>query len=151
MSFTGKGIYDVDAFTAALEGKVPESAMLNHDLFEGIFARTGLVTDVELFEEFPAHFEAAAARQHRWARGDWQLLPVDPRPGPHPGRRPPARAHPRDRPLQDARQPAADAAGSGRLPHPAGRRGPARRLAREWTGFVLATMALPACLGSRPR
>ena len=74
-SFTGKGIYDVDAFTAALAGKVPESAMLSHDLFEGIFARAGLVTDVELFEEFPAHFEAAAARQHRWARGDWQLLP----------------------------------------------------------------------------
>ena len=74
-SFTGKGIYDVDAFTAALAGKVPENALLSHDLFEGIFARAGLVTDVELFEEFPSHFEAAAARQHRWARGDWQLLP----------------------------------------------------------------------------
>ncbi|HEX4964128.1 MAG TPA: glucoamylase family protein [Thermoanaerobaculia bacterium] len=74
-SFTGKGIYDVDAFTAALDGKVPADRLLSHDLFEGIFARAGLVTDVELFEEFPAHFEAAAARQHRWARGDWQLLP----------------------------------------------------------------------------
>jgi cyclic beta-1,2-glucan synthetase len=74
-SFTGKGIYDVDAFMAALDGKVPDSAMLSHDLFEGVFARAGLVTDIELFEEFPAHFEAAAARQHRWARGDWQLLP----------------------------------------------------------------------------
>ncbi|HYH47580.1 MAG TPA: glycosyl transferase, partial [Thermoanaerobaculia bacterium] len=74
-SFTGKGIYDVDAFTAALAGKVPDSSLLSHDLFEGVFARAGLVTDVELFEEFPSHFEAAAARQHRWARGDWQLLP----------------------------------------------------------------------------
>jgi len=74
-SFTGKGIYDVDAFTAALDGKVPDNRLLSHDLFEGIFARAGLVTDIELFEEFPAHFEAAAARQHRWARGDWQLLP----------------------------------------------------------------------------
>jgi cyclic beta-1,2-glucan synthetase len=74
-SFTGKGIYDVDAFAAALDGKVPEGALLSHDLFEGTFARAGLVTDVELFEEFPAHFQAAAARQHRWARGDWQLLP----------------------------------------------------------------------------
>ena len=53
-SYTGKGIYDVDAFTAALDGKVPESRMLSHDLFEGIFARAGLVTDIELFEEFPA-------------------------------------------------------------------------------------------------
>jgi cyclic beta-1,2-glucan synthetase len=74
-SFTGKGIYDVDAFQAALAGKVPDDRLLSHDLFEGIFARAGLTTDIELFEEFPSHFEAAAARQHRWARGDWQLLP----------------------------------------------------------------------------
>ncbi|HVB56534.1 MAG TPA: glucoamylase family protein [Candidatus Acidoferrales bacterium] len=74
-SYTGKGIYDVDAFQAALTDKVPENTLLSHDLFEGIFARTALVTDIELFEEFPLHYEAAAARQHRWARGDWQLLP----------------------------------------------------------------------------
>ncbi|MGZ8518578.1 MAG: GH36-type glycosyl hydrolase domain-containing protein [Candidatus Binatia bacterium] len=49
--------------------------MLSHDLFEGIFARAGLVTDIEFFEEFPAHYEVAVVRQHRWARGDWQLLP----------------------------------------------------------------------------
>jgi cyclic beta-1,2-glucan synthetase len=74
-SYTGKGIYDVDAFELAMRGKVPENALLSHDLFEGIFARVALATDVELFEEFPSHFEASAARQHRWARGDWQLLP----------------------------------------------------------------------------
>ena len=74
-SYTGKGIYDVDAFEAALAGRVPEGTLLSHDLFEGLFARAGLVTDVELFEEFPARYEVAAARQHRWARGDWQLLP----------------------------------------------------------------------------
>jgi cyclic beta-1,2-glucan synthetase len=74
-SYTGKGIYDVDAFEAALAGRVPENALLSHDLFEGIVARAGLVTDIELFEEFPSHYEVAAARQHRWARGDWQLLP----------------------------------------------------------------------------
>ena len=74
-SYTGKGIYDIDAFESALADKVPENALLSHDLFEGIFARTALATDVELFEEFPMHYEAAAARQHRWARGDWQLLP----------------------------------------------------------------------------
>ena len=74
-SYTGKGIYDVDAFAAALAGRVPENSLLSHDLFEGIFARAGLVTDIELFEEFPSHYEVAAARQHRWARGDWQLLP----------------------------------------------------------------------------
>jgi cyclic beta-1,2-glucan synthetase len=74
-SYTGKGIYEVDAFEAALAGRVPENTLLSHDLFEGIFARAGSVTDVELFEEFPARYEVGAARQHRWARGDWQLLP----------------------------------------------------------------------------
>ncbi|MGH7307369.1 MAG: GH36-type glycosyl hydrolase domain-containing protein [Candidatus Rokuibacteriota bacterium] len=74
-TYTGKGIYDVDAFEAALAGRGPENALLSHDLFEGIFARAGLVTDVELFEEFPSRYEVAAARQHRWARGDWQLVP----------------------------------------------------------------------------
>jgi len=74
-SYTGKGIYDIDAFEAALAGKVPANALLSHDLFEGIFARVALATDIELFEEFPSRYEAVAARQHRWARGDWQLLP----------------------------------------------------------------------------
>ena len=74
-SFTGKGIYDIDAFELALAGKVGDNTMLSHDLFEGIFARAALATDIELFEEFPSNYEAASARQQRWARGDWQLLP----------------------------------------------------------------------------
>ncbi|MQA65133.1 MAG: glycosyl transferase [Alphaproteobacteria bacterium] len=74
-SYTGKGIYDVDAFEAALAGRVPESTLLSHDLFEGIFARAGLASDVEVVEEFPARYDVAALRFHRWARGDWQLLP----------------------------------------------------------------------------
>jgi cyclic beta-1,2-glucan synthetase len=74
-SYTGKGIYDIDAFEAALAGRVPENALLSHDLFESLFARTCLVSDIEFFEMAPANYLAAAARQHRWARGDWQLLP----------------------------------------------------------------------------
>ncbi|OWT66430.1 GH36-type glycosyl hydrolase domain-containing protein [Candidimonas nitroreducens] len=74
-SYTGKGIYDVDAFETALAGRIPENAILSHDLFEGIFARCGLVTDVEFFEDFPSNYQVAAARGHRWMRGDWQLLP----------------------------------------------------------------------------
>ena len=74
-SYTGKGIYDVDAFEAALHGRVPESTLLSHDLFEGIFARAGLASDVEVVEEFPPRYDVAALRHHRWARGDWQLLP----------------------------------------------------------------------------
>ncbi len=74
-SFAGKGIYDVDAFEAALHAKIPENAMLSHDLFEGVFARAALVTDVEVVEEYPERYAVDASRQHRWTRGDWQLLP----------------------------------------------------------------------------
>ena len=72
--FTGKGLYDVDAFMAALEGRVPENTLLSHDLFEGVHARTGLVTDVEVVDDYPASVLAFARRQHRWVRGDWQIL-----------------------------------------------------------------------------
>jgi hypothetical protein len=72
--FTGKGLYDVDAFSAALEGRVPEYALLSHDLFEGIYARTALVSDVELVDDYPGNVLAHARRQHRWVRGDWQIL-----------------------------------------------------------------------------
>ena len=74
-SFAGKGIYDVDAFEAALRGRIPDSTLLSHDLFEGIFARAGLASDVEVVEDFPDRYDVSSARHHRWARGDWQLLP----------------------------------------------------------------------------
>jgi cyclic beta-1,2-glucan synthetase len=72
--FTGKGLYDVDAFTAALEGVVPENALLSHDLFEGLHARVALVSDVELVDDYPSSVLSHARRQHRWVRGDWQIL-----------------------------------------------------------------------------
>jgi cyclic beta-1,2-glucan synthetase len=72
--FTGKGLYDVDAFTAALENRVPENAVLSHDLFEGLFARTALVSDIEVVDDYPSSVLAHARRQHRWVRGDWQIL-----------------------------------------------------------------------------
>jgi cyclic beta-1,2-glucan synthetase len=74
-SYAGKGIYDVDAFEAALADRAPDSTLLSHDLFEGVFARAGLASDVEVVEEFPARYDVGAIRHHRWARGDWQLLP----------------------------------------------------------------------------
>ena len=74
-SYTGKGIYDVDFFETVLAGRIPENSILSHDLFEGIFSRTGFLSDVEFFEEFPSHAIVAFSRSHRWARGDWQLLP----------------------------------------------------------------------------
>ena len=72
--FTGKGLYDVDAFRGALEGRVPENALLSHDLFEGLHARTALVSDVEVVDDFPTSVLAHARRQRRWVRGDWQIL-----------------------------------------------------------------------------
>ncbi|MDP1821897.1 MAG: glucoamylase family protein [Archangium sp.] len=72
--FTGKGLYDVDAFNSAVDGRVPENALLSHDLFEGLYARTALVSDVELVDDYPSNLLAHARRQHRWVRGDWQIL-----------------------------------------------------------------------------
>src|SRR5258707_7988572 len=72
--FTGKALYDVDAFAASLDGRVPENALLSHDLFEGLYARTALVTDVEVVDDYPASVLVHARRQHRWVRGDWQIL-----------------------------------------------------------------------------
>jgi cyclic beta-1,2-glucan synthetase len=73
-SYVGKGIYDVDAFEAALAGRVPENSLLSHDLFEGLYARAGLCTDIDLVDDYPSHYLAFAARQHRWVRGDWQIV-----------------------------------------------------------------------------
>jgi cyclic beta-1,2-glucan synthetase len=72
--FTGKGLYDVDAFMASLDEAVPENTLLSHDLFEGLHARVALVSDVEFVDEYPSSVLAHARRQHRWIRGDWQIL-----------------------------------------------------------------------------
>ncbi|MBO9135556.1 protein ndvB [Rhizobium sp. B230/85] len=74
-TFTGKGLYHVDAFENALRGKIDENSVLSHDLLEGSMARCALVTDCELVEDYPIRYEVEVSRQHRWARGDWQLLP----------------------------------------------------------------------------
>ncbi len=74
-TFTGKGLYHVDAFENSLKGKIDENSVLSHDLLEGSMARCALVTDCELVEDFPIRYEVEVSRQHRWARGDWQLLP----------------------------------------------------------------------------
>ena len=110
--FTGKGLYDVDAFAAALEGRVPENALLSHDLFEGLYARTALVTDVEVVDDYPSSVLAHARRQHRWVRGDWQILwwlfPFVPSPYGSAAQSPAAHLA-----LEDPRQPAAQPDGAG--------------------------------------
>ena len=74
-SYSGKGIYDITTFEAALANRVGDNRLLSHDLYEGSYARCGLASDVEVVEEYPSRYGVATARQHRWTRGDWQLLP----------------------------------------------------------------------------
>ncbi len=154
-SYTGKGIYDVDVFEAALERRIPEDTLLSHDLLEGIFARAGLVSDIEVVEQFPSRYDVAAARQHRWARGDWQLLPWIIGRGPQSGGDSQRRAIPlvgRWKMLDNLRRtlsaPAVFLAllAGWMLPVSA---------AAIWSGFVIATFAIPplipAVLGIVPR
>jgi cyclic beta-1,2-glucan synthetase len=73
-SFIGKGIYDVDAFEQVLKGRFHENRILSHDLIEGCYARSGLISDVQLYEEYPSRYSADVSRRRRWIRGDWQIL-----------------------------------------------------------------------------
>jgi cyclic beta-1,2-glucan synthetase len=73
-SFAGKGIYEVDAFERATHGRFPENTLLSHDLIEGTYCRAALVTDLQLFDDYPTRYLAFTRRKHRWIRGDWQLL-----------------------------------------------------------------------------
>jgi cellobiose phosphorylase len=72
-SFIGKGIYDVDAFEQSVKNKFPDNRILSHDLLEGCYARSGLLTDVQLYEQFPSLYSADVSRRFRWMRGDWQI------------------------------------------------------------------------------
>ncbi|MFH1799852.1 MAG: glycosyltransferase family 2 protein, partial [Candidatus Omnitrophota bacterium] len=74
-SFIGKGLYDVDAFEKSMESRFPENFILSHDLLEGCYARSGLVTDVQFYEEYPPGYLKDSSRRHRWIRGDWQIVP----------------------------------------------------------------------------
>ncbi|KAI9432816.1 hypothetical protein F5148DRAFT_1295637, partial [Russula earlei] len=72
-SFIGKGIYDVDAFELTLNNRFPENRILSHDLLEGCYARAGLMSDVQLYEQYPSRYSTDMKRRHRWIRGDWQI------------------------------------------------------------------------------
>ena len=59
----------------ATRGRFPEDALLSHDLIESAYARAALVTDVEVFDDYPTRYLTYTRRKHRWIRGDWQLVP----------------------------------------------------------------------------
>lgn len=73
-SFVGKGIYDVDIFVQSTVNACPENLVLSHDLLEGCYARSGLLSEVLLYEQYPNNYLSDVARRTRWIRGDWQLL-----------------------------------------------------------------------------
>jgi hypothetical protein len=73
-SFTGKGIYEVKVFQEVLEHRFPCNAILSHDMIEGAYARAGLVSDIEVVDDYPSHMSAFSRRKHRWVRGDWQIV-----------------------------------------------------------------------------
>ena len=73
--YAGKGIYDPAVLRAVLHERFPENSLLSHDLIEGLYARVGLLSDVEVVDSYPSTYAAWAARQHRWVRGDWQVSP----------------------------------------------------------------------------
>ncbi len=85
-SFTGKGLLNVQAMHTVLSGRLPPGQVLSHDLLEGSIARCAAVTDITVIEDAPFHADVAAARLHRWTRGDWQLLPFLLHPGRYPMR-----------------------------------------------------------------
>jgi cyclic beta-1,2-glucan synthetase len=145
-SYAGKGIYDVDAFESALAGRVPENALLSHDLFEGSFARAGLASDVEVVDEFPSRYDVASSRLHRWSRGDWQLLPWILGRGDRSDGKPKRSALPpigRWKMLDNLRRTLS--APSCVLALLAGWTLPVHA-ATLWTGFILSTIAVPALL-----
>ncbi|MBK9470762.1 MAG: cyclic beta 1-2 glucan synthetase [bacterium] len=72
-SFIGKGIYEVETFERTMKGRFPENRILSHDLLEGCYARSGLLSDTQLFEDYPPRYAADTARRWRWIRGDWQI------------------------------------------------------------------------------
>ncbi|HEY2713219.1 MAG TPA: glucoamylase family protein [Chthoniobacterales bacterium] len=73
-SYHGKGIYDREMFHRLLSGRFPTAHLLSHDLLEGSYVRVGLATDIELLDAFPSNYIEWWKRQHRWIRGDWQIL-----------------------------------------------------------------------------
>jgi len=73
--FAGKGIYEVSVLHEVLDRRFPRNALLSHDLIEGSYARAGLVTDIEIIDDYPSHYSAHTRRTHRWVRGDWQIAP----------------------------------------------------------------------------
>ncbi len=127
--FTGKGIYEVQMLHRVLERRFPRNSLLSHDLIEGAYVRAGLVTDVEVIDDYPSQYHAHTRRKHRWIRGDWQILRWLFSPVPDESGQAGAESNQPDFEVEDPRQPAPQPGRAGhlldaglRMVLPAGRR-----------------------------
>ena len=73
-NYTGKGICKIKEFYERTLDFFPDNRILSHDFIEG--AVVGCKNcDVSVSESTPETFGQSLARDSRWTRGDWQLLP----------------------------------------------------------------------------
>ena len=72
--FCGKGIYDIALFERLVAPEIPENLVLSHDLLEGSIIKAGLASDVDVQDGFPNNYIAYMKRNHRWYRGDMQII-----------------------------------------------------------------------------
>ena len=70
--FAGKGLIDVKAFSAVIDGAFPPERILSHDVIEGGALRACTVSRTEFSEGFPTTVRSWMSRQSRWIRGDFQ-------------------------------------------------------------------------------
>ena len=71
--FTGKGIFDIQAYSKILKNEIPENTVLSHDLLEGCYLRCGLASDILIMDGYPTKYTSFMSRLSRWIRGDWQI------------------------------------------------------------------------------
>ena len=74
-SFYGKGIFDTEAFDRLMHGTLPTERILSHDILEGELLRAGVAPSSVMEEDFPTSQVSFLKREHRWTRGDLQLVP----------------------------------------------------------------------------
>ena len=72
--FTGKGIFDLKAYSTILKNEIPENTVLSHDLLEGCYLRCGLASDTMVMDGYPTKYLNFMSRLSRWIRGDWQII-----------------------------------------------------------------------------
>ena len=149
-SYVGKGIYDVDAFEAALAGRVPENT-----LAEPRPVRGNLRTRGTRFGHRTRGRVSRAYAVPRLAHIAGHAATGSCCPGSSAAVRPASPAPPLDsaaRPVEDVRQPAADPVAPAAA-DPRGRVDPAAAVAALWTAFVVAMLALPSLppVAGRPR